>query len=410
MLNILLLITFCGLALTSQKRLGLANPFQIYFLVWFLVFLGYFLSGDSYIKLQADFLIFIVIINAFALLFALICTYNYAIESEFSCSNFKGKGSKKLIGIAQIVVLFGVPFTYEKALLLSNGVDIFTVLGYIQLRYSLTEEGQVFGFSGYLFTLSYVVSSLSIISYFNKEIGFLRLAMSICISLFYVYVGTGRTSVLLFLLLLFIPLILLGKFGARGIFIFFILLIALFLFVAGMTSKGVSVDSDFLENISSILENARAYTVAPFLAFSTFMSSEFQLGYGENVFRTFIAVAYNFGLTDIPPVALIKNYVYVPDLTNVYTVYEVYFRDFSYFGLFFPQFFLLLHWWLYKIAFRKKGVWIFYYAASSYPLVMQFFQDQYLSLLSTWVQIGVWYWFFLDDREPTLSKANIRHA
>jgi oligosaccharide repeat unit polymerase len=104
---------------------------------------------------------------------------------------------------------------------------------------------------------------------------------------------------------------------------------------------------------------------------------------------------YALGLSNIQPVALIKEFTYVPDLTNVYTVYEVYFRDFSYSGILIPPLFLVGHYWLYRKALLFGGVWIFYYSASVYPLVMQFFQDQYFSILSLWIQVAFWFWLIL---------------
>ncbi len=318
--------------------------------------------------------------------------------------------SNIFISVAQYAVFLVTPFAYIKALSLSDGIDIFSVLGYIQLRSSMTDDGQTIGFVGYFSTLSYVVSSISVILYITKQIGAFRLLFSIGVSLFYVYLGTGRTTVLLFLLLIFIPLILLKFFKLREVLISSLLVIALFIFIAGMTAKGISVEAGFSENLTSFLENIRSYTVAPFLALSEFINSNFSVGLGINTFRTFFAFAYYFGLTDEAPIALIRGYAFVPDPTNVYTVYEAYFRDFAYVGIFIPPFFLLAHWWLYRKAMRVGSIWIFYYAASAYPLMMQFFQDQYFSLLSTWVQVGFWYWFFLVVRKISLPKMNIHNA
>jgi oligosaccharide repeat unit polymerase len=164
--------------------------------------------------------------------------------------------------------------------------------------------------------------------------------------------------------------------------------------------------SGFSENLESFLENLISYTIAPVLALFGLMNTELMLDYGLNSLRGLIAVLYSFGLIESPPVNLIKNYEFVPNPTNVYTVYEVYFRDFYYFGLLIPPLFLLVHWWLYAKALRIGGRWVFYYAASVYPLLMQFFQDQYFSLFSMWVQVGFWYWLFLkSEKQNTLSHA-----
>jgi oligosaccharide repeat unit polymerase len=399
MLELLLLITIAGFTLASHRSMGLANPFQIYFLIWLLVFFGYYFSGNSYIKVQPEFLMLFLVAKSISFMLLIIILKNSSLRLAARTITVIKVKNASLVSIAQIIVTVLMPFAYSKALSLSGGFDIFSVLGYIQLRSSMTEDGQGFGFLAYFSVLSYIVSSISVVMYVKKEIGIVRLIFSISVSLFYVYLATGRTGVLLLLILLFAPSILLKIIKIKAILIFSLLVTILFVFIASMTAKGISIDANFSENLKSFLENIRGYTVAPFLALSVFINSEFSLGFGENIFRTFFALAYSLRLTDQAPIALIKSYAYVPDATNVYTVYETYFRDFYYIGILIPPFFLLFHWWLYTKSMKLGGIWIFYYSASIYPLMMQFFQDQYFSLLSTWVQVGFWYWIFLGIRK-----------
>lgn len=56
MLEALLLLTGIGLLLSSRQRMGPANPFQLYFSVWFSVFLGYSATRDTFIEPQPTFL------------------------------------------------------------------------------------------------------------------------------------------------------------------------------------------------------------------------------------------------------------------------------------------------------------------------------------------------------------------
>jgi oligosaccharide repeat unit polymerase len=146
------------------------------------------------------------------------------------------------------------------------------------------------------------------------------------------------------------------------------------------------------------------------LAFSQLFESSPSPDWGVHTFRFFIALQYVLGISAITPKPLVREFDFVPDPTNVYTAYDVYFRDFAYFGILVPPTFLILHYWLYRKAMRLGGVWIFYYSASVYPLVMQFYQDQYFSLLSMWIQIIFWYWIFLRLRMPRLPIHEIRHA
>lgn len=71
--------------------------------------------------------------------------------------------------------------------------------------------------------------------------------------------------------------------------------------------------------------------------------------------------------------------------TNVFTFYDFYSRDYGYLYAIFMQFVVgCLHGIAYKR--RQSAMGLFFLAMLSYSLVMQFFQDQYLSLLSTWLQ------------------------
>jgi oligosaccharide repeat unit polymerase len=212
------------------------------------------------------------------------------------------------------------------------------------------------------------------------------------------------------MLMLFVPLILLRKVGPLGVVYAGLLLVGLFLFVAGMTAKGISVEDDLAKNVESFLDLLRAYTVAPILAFSVFLHDPPDTVWGANTFRILYAVLYRFGMSDTPPIELVREFVYVPDQTNVFTVYDVYLSDFSYVGALIPSFFVLGHWFLYRAAVERGRIWIFLCAASYYALMMQFFQDVYVSLISQWLQIIFWYWLLtsstvMRNKERKVSPA-----
>jgi oligosaccharide repeat unit polymerase len=246
--------------------------------------------------------------------------------------------------------------------------------------------------------------------YKEKSTTLLRLVISVAVSLFYAYLSTGRTNFLLLLLMVLMPLILLGIVRIKGLIIAFLLIGVTFVLVAAMTAKGVSLEASFSENTASLMENLTAYTAAPFVAMSKLVQVDRPADWGANTSRFFMSALYALGAIESPPSSLIRDYVFVPNPTNVYTVYDVYFRDFSYFGLFIPPLILAFHWWLYRQARVAAGRWVFYYAASVYPLVMQFFQDQYFSLLSIWIQLGFWFWVFVAPGKIVRAEFRPHHA
>lgn len=398
MLESLILLTFFGFILASQRKIGVANPFKIYFALWFILFLSYFFLRETFVPVPLEF--FLVMICAKSLAFVLLLLI-YFQTAEVSQKNFFDgtfKPKKTLLLIAQIVPLLAAPLVYFKAVSIAGGDDIFTVIGYVKLRSAMTADGESFGVLSYFSILSFVVASVVVGAYLNRWIGLWRVCGSIAVSLFYVYVSTGRTFALLFFSLLAVPLILTGVIRGKGIICSTILVVCAFAFVTAMTAKGISVEADAGDNISSFSEQLRAYVIAPLIAFSRLVNNLISADFGLNTFRLVFSILKALGIIDAAPAALIRDYEFVPDPTNVYTVYDAYFRDFSFAGIFIPPTFLLGHWWLYQKAKNYGDKWIYYYSASVYPLVMQFFQDQYFSLLSMWVQIGFWYWLLLDSR------------
>jgi oligosaccharide repeat unit polymerase len=149
------------------------------------------------------------------------------------------------------------------------------------------------------------------------------------------------------------------------------------------------------------------YVIGSLAAFDRLRHTTVTLAWGDNVFRTVWAVLYSIGF-DTKPVPLLQPYIKTPVLTNVYTVYQPYFLDFSYVGAVLIQFFLgLLHGHIYRRAVRGSAFFVALYGLSLYPLVMQFFQDQYLNLLSTWVQFAAVFGMFVWICRPrTLVAEN----
>jgi oligosaccharide repeat unit polymerase len=395
MLEVLIILTLTGCFLANSRKLGLANPFQIYFLTWLLLFTGYYLSRESFIPVSTEFLLLMIVAKAIALVIVLLVGSKKPNLEVVNAERWMPQFKKRYVAVAQLIVLAAAPFAFARAGILAGEEDIFSATGYVKLRTAITNEGESLGFFSYFSLLSAVVCSATVLMYRNRETGLIRLVVSIVLGLFFAYLSTGRTFVLLFFILSLLPLVIVGTVKIKGLAVAAAIILIAFFFSAAMTSKGVSFEAGLSENIESFLENIRGYTVAPLLAFSKFLDTLPNPSFGENTFRTVFSLLYSLDITSEPPISLVRGFEYVPDPTNVYTVYEVYVRDFWYAGAFLPPAFLIGHWWLYRKARGLGGKWIFFYSASVYPLAMQFFQDQYFSLLSMWIQLLFWYWIFL---------------
>lgn len=160
---------------------------------------------------------------------------------------------------------------------------------------------------------------------------------------------------------------------------------------------GVDSENSLMENMSSFLKDTVIYLVGGLNALDKFVHSNYIIDNGNNTFRFYLAVLYKLGLSDSLPPPLIQEYISVPFQTNVYTIYYHYIKDFGSYSialiiLFFIAFF---HNFLYTIS-RVLNKWYLNYlvVVFMYPLIMSFFQEQYFSLFSTWLQILIYTFLF----------------
>lgn len=142
---------------------------------------------------------------------------------------------------------------------------------------------------------------------------------------------------------------------------------------------------------SIISSEFQIYLSGGIIAFSDTLSSHSFTRNGANTFRLFIALGdMLFGTHNAVP--LVNEFITIGNgiTTNVYTFYDFYIRDFGVLYALIMQYIVAV---IHGVSYSKmkKGnlFGIFIFSMLSYPLIMQFFQDQYFSLLSTWVQIFV---------------------
>ena len=155
---------------------------------------------------------------------------------------------------------------------------------------------------------------------------------------------------------------------------------ALVLHKAGGESLSLS------ENIASVFSSVLDYLLGGAYAFNSVVTSGFRLDHGENTFRFFFAAANSLSLTDNKPKELVMPFINNPVISNVYSVYYPYAKDFWYFGILFNGLWAYIHSWLYYRV-KRSFIILFLYSILLYPLIMSFFQDQYMSLFSTWLQM-----------------------
>lgn len=256
------------------------------------------------------------------------------------------------------------------------------------LRYQLTVGGRDYGLLDY--TIPVVIFN-TWLRFWQKEIQpddtltRRRFYIALAVNLVLLVLTTGRTYFMLLFALLIGFRILSGKPVIRMALYSGISFLSLF--AAFSFAKGFVQEETWAQVLLAVSRRLIWYAVGSLRALDHFLHKPYDLLNGDLTLRFFDALAFRLGLTDTEPAALVQPDVLVPDRTNVYTVYYTYIQDFGILASFlFIGVFAIVHGVLY---FRSRSGSLsarYAYALMLYPLLMSFFQDQYLSLLSTWIQ------------------------
>jgi oligosaccharide repeat unit polymerase len=356
--------------------------------VWFVVLALYAINQDWLNTVSHDFYLIVVtgvFMFAVGSYFTTYATTTQKVSWPLSPALSKTFYSRLLFWIP----LLGLPLFLARAYALGHeGSSDFLL---INIRHILITEGVEAGYGPlqYLLPLSFVACGLQLYQhlYFKNR---LKLVVSLAVAMAYAVLSTGRGYVLLLLLMMAGIATITRKVSTIRVAVYLTVALAIgFLFTGYFLQKGLKVDSGLSENLVHMQQHATVYVVGALPAFDEYRHLNHDLEYGTNTFRSVLAALSKIGF-DVEVPKLIQDFVYVPMEFNVYTVYHPYYRDFAAPGMVAVQLlFGAWHGYLYKKSRQGAPLHIFLYALFLFPLVMQCFQDQYLSLLSMWVQFGV---------------------
>jgi len=286
--------------------------------------------------------------------------------------------------------LLGMPLFLLKAAGLAENAD-YTESFYINLRIALTgelDDAQTFGVLAYLIPISFASALVELASsrrrWFEPR-GWVSLAWAAG----YAVMATGRTYVFLLVIAIAAVSFIQKRASARQIALGTLIVFGLAFFGLGMLANKIGVDIVNKDAYAGA-DALALYLLGSLAAFDVTVLQAPALEWGANILRSPLAVLSALGLpVQVPP--LVKAYVYVPEPTNVYTVFLPYFLDFGWIGVIAS--FTLFGWAHSAMYERAKRTldprWVIATALSMYPLLMQFFQDQYVSLLTTWITFAL---------------------
>jgi len=386
-------------------------PATIFCAIWTVVALSYiiFLSTKKNTIYELD-LNTLAILGLGEILFSLfgsVATILKDSKQDLEKTEYQIKYSFDVFLLAILIVLF--PFYLNAVNNIVEGSKFAKVNFYLALRHEFVFNDANLGILDYLNTFS-----IFAFAFFQYKLNFCNnlekksLSATIYKILFYItvltyaFLTTGRTS---FVFLITIYLVIKGtarKIKKIHITTATVLFLVIFISNALILGKGASTDDTVTDNALSIIDNFTLYFLGGVYALDSVAKSDFVLDYGENVFRFFIAVGHAVGISSLEPKRLVMPYVTTPILSNVYTLYYIYIKDFGYIGVFLASVYSFIHTIFFNITkVRKSFLGIYFFALLMYPLIMSFFQDQYMSLFSTWIQLtfyGIVASFFVTNK------------
>ena len=131
-----------------------------------------------------------------------------------------------------------------------------------------------------------------------------------------------------------------------------------------------------------------SYLASPLVCFQVFFDSYQPSGTPSNTLRFISAIGAALGLGDSAK-ELVQQFIYIANgvTSNVYTMFQYYCDDYGVvYGILMSAFLGLLSGFCYKRE-NTDGLFGYLSCLLLYPAFMQFFQDQYFSLASTWLQL-----------------------
>jgi len=231
------------------------------------------------------------------------------------------------------------------------------------------------------------------------------------IALFYVISAGNRGAIIMWLISLTFSYLYIRNFKNKKLLSILLKLglgvIAIFI-ITNFTKYVYADQSNAVDFSVHLIDH---YFSSSTIAFVEWMKSAKEYVHGANTFRFFLALLNSVGFNIDVPELVQEEIQFYGDKTNIYTVLHYYARDFGLMYAFAIQLFLgIFHGLLYKkVAFSKtsKPFYIALLSIFFFPLINQFFDDKYFSILSTWIQITFWIWLFTRRELLVREEAGI---
>lgn len=298
------------------------------------------------------------------------------------------KGMMVVLGGALAIL----PFYIAKAMQLGEAGP--TPFWFMNIRIAIG-RGEGYGWTGYGVTIAImaVVILQTIRVSRGGKIGGKNVTqwfyLALGVATVYAVLATGRTYLLLLGFAVVGPKLVTRSIKvARVVPIFVVIGIVVFAAIATALRKGVTSDLPWVEFVSGVSSSITTYAVGGLFGLDSLLSGGALHAQGLYSTRFFFSVLNGLGF-NLPVPSLVLVPITEPIITNVYSAFGIYYSDFGLVGS--VIFFLVLgvaYGFMY-VSIRVNRISsgsIILYSIGIYPLFMSFFQDQFVTLMSTWIQ------------------------
>lgn len=282
---------------------------------------------------------------------------------------------------------------------------------YAGLRYELNmNRGGSFGLASYVLNFSFA-GTVYLVLYARRLYLTVWFWSSLALSLGFAFLSTGRTHLVLLGCMVVAAALPTSKRKRQAFALLLPLLGGAILVLVTFMSGRLDTASSGTLLASLANRHLKGYILTPVGALDILVNSELPATGGSMTFRTPLEVLRFLGVPVNVPELLQPNVTFAGFVVNIYTGFSPYYRDFGLVGVgLFMAMLGGLHGWVFRQL--KTGLPIFSVANALlfYALLMQFFQDQYFSLMSQWVQILSWTYLFakLQPLPNTAASGQIR--
>lgn len=368
------------------------HPSVIYSAIWLFQLFGLWLFESRFTEPTSESLI---LVTVYAILFSVgaFAFSTHVNANPFYAINRNVRPGNSYIIAALAISLFCAAQQYKIFTNLTLDENFATALVFIRTMRVVDNE-DIFGIYKYGNTIALSGVLVMQIKTMNDPLraqNIIHLTAFIFLAIFMAILSTGRGPILLIPLLLGITYIIKRGFNKKALLFSMLFVTTLFLVFWIMGSAMGKTDTEAKSASNSLIEYL--FSSIPALSLSLLKDSPNIIGgsLGTDTFRIAFALLSSIGLSPKPD-NLVQEFIAVPHLTNLYTIYLQYIRDFGLIGAGYIIFGIgVIHGGIFSAAARKNhsdfNTYIF--SISFLPLLQSVFQETYFLSVSIWIQMFI---------------------